>query len=169
MTKATVDTSNTFTIAGLSKRNGGYKVRFSSNQIYVKLLAKAGDTDITLITLPHAMEKPEICKYLQTSELALNPVYKATIDEAVEKYSGPKYSGVAVVKPAKVAKPAKPAKAEKVAKPAKAEKVAKTTAKVTKAPKDKAAKLADLQARAAEAIAANTDTVTDTATETVAE
>ena len=166
MTKATVDTSNTFTIAGLSKRNGGYKVRFSSNQIYVKLLAKAGDTDITLITLPHAMEKPEICKYLQTSELALNPVYKATIDEAVEKYSGPKYSGVAVVKPAK---PAKPAKAEKVAKPAKAEKVAKTTAKVTKAPKDKAAKLADLQARAAEAIAANTDTVADPVTEPVAE
>ncbi len=160
MTKATVDTSNTFTIAGLSKRNGGYKVRFSSNQIYVKLLAKAGDTDITLITLPHAMEKPEICKYLQTSELALNPVYKATIDEAVEKYSGPKYSGVAVVKPAKVAKPAKPAKAEKVA---------KTTAKVTKAPKDKAAKLADLQARAAEAIAANTDTVADPVTEPVAE
>ncbi len=157
MTKATVDTSNTFTIAGLSKRNGGYKVRFSSNQIYVKLLAKAGDTDITLITLPHAMEKPEICKYLQTSELALNPVYKATIDEAVEKYSGPKYSGVAVVKPAKPAKPAK------------AEKVAKTTAKVTKAPKDKAAKLADLQARAAEAIAANTDTVADPVTEPVAE
>jgi hypothetical protein len=128
-----------FTIAGVSKRNGGYKVRFSSNQIYVKLLAKTGDTEITLVTLPNEMTKPEICQYLLTTDLMQNPAYKVTIEEAAEKYSGPKYSGEVV------AKAVKPPKA----------------AKVTKAPKDKAAKLADLQARAAEVTATTAEPVAE--------
>ena len=133
-----------FTIAGVSKRDGGYKVRFSSNQIYVKLLAKTGDTEITLVTLPNEMTKPEICQYLLTTDLMQNPVYKVTIEEAAEKYSGPKYSGPKY----------SGVKVEKVVKAPKA-------AKVTKAPKDKATKLADLKARAAEATATTAEPVAE--------
>jgi hypothetical protein len=126
-----------FSIAGVSLRKGGYKVRYSDNVIYVKLLAKAGDTDITLVTLPEKMEsKLAICQYLLTTDLAANPVYKATIDEAIEKYSGAKYTGVAAVKAPKVPK-------VKAVKPPKAE----------KAPVDPAAKMAAIKARAVKTVA----------------
>ncbi len=120
-----------FKVSGVSKFNGEVKVRFANDMTRVKILAKNGHTDINLLELPNEMDKPEIVKFLLTTELAQTPEYKEAIEDAVEKYNSTKVAKTAVLKTGTK---------EIVAK--------KTTAK----PKAKAggtASLADLQARAA--------------------
>lgn len=78
--------SKTFKIAGVSKGEGGYKVRFAAEMTRVKVLAKYF-TDVQLIELPHAMEKPAIITYLKTTELYQNPQYAECIDAADAKYN----------------------------------------------------------------------------------
>ena len=87
-----------FKVAGVSKFNGQVKVRFANDMTRVKVLDKNGHTDINLMDLPKAMEKPAVVKFLQTTELMQNPEYKMAIDEADEKYNG-----APVVKAAKTA------------------------------------------------------------------
>lgn len=53
-----------FTVAGVSKRNGEFKVRYANDIMRVKVLEKTGSRDIDLITLPDAMEKSAIPAYL---------------------------------------------------------------------------------------------------------
>lgn len=120
---------STFKIAGVSKFKDGIKVRFANDMTRVKLLAKNGHEDINLIELPNEMTKPEIVKYLKTTDIYQNVTFKEAIDEADEKYNGS-----AVVKAAKTA----------VVKTGTTAKVAKTEAKVAKP----AATLDELKARA---------------------
>lgn len=51
--------SSTFIQAGVSRRNGVLKVRFSSDQDYIAKLTKQGDSDIDLIDLGRPMTKVE--------------------------------------------------------------------------------------------------------------
>ena len=141
-----------FKVAGVSKYKGEVKVRFANDITRVKILDKNGHTDINLVELPSEMDKPEVVKYLLTTDLAANPMFKEALDEADEKYSGTK-----VVKAAKTAV-LKTGTAKKVAAPKKAAATKKTAAKVTKAaPAAKKASgtksveetMAELQARAA--------------------
>ena len=125
-----------FKIAGVSKFNGEIKVRFANDMTRVKLLAKNGHEDITLIELPSEMDKPEIVKYLKTTEIYQNVAFKEAIDDADEKYNG-----AAVVKAAKTAVVKTGTKAEKTA----AKPAASKTAKIAKP----AATLEELKARAA--------------------
>ncbi len=94
----------TFKIAGVSKLKGSYKVRFANDMTRVKVLAKTGHTDIELIELPKAMDKPELVTHLKTTALYQRPDFKAAIDAADEKYNGSatvKVAGVKVKAPAK--------------------------------------------------------------------
>lgn len=95
-----------FKIAGVSKseKAGAYKVRFATDMTRVKILVKT-ESDIQLLELPTAMEKPDVVKFLKTSELYSNPLYTEAIDNADAKYNP--VAKVAVVKAKKEAKPAK--------------------------------------------------------------
>ena len=56
----------TFSVAGTAKNpNGTVKARFANDLVArIKILNKAGCTDINLMELPHAMTKLEALKYL---------------------------------------------------------------------------------------------------------
>lgn len=95
-----------FTIAGVSKLKGAYKVRFANDMTRVKVLAKTGHTEIELIELPKAMDKPAIVTFLKGSELYKRDEFRAAIDAADEKYNAAgtvKVAGVKVKAPAKTA------------------------------------------------------------------
>ena len=93
-----------FKVAGVSKGEDGYKVRFAADMTRVKILAKYF-TDVQLIELPSEMDKPQVVTFLKTSELYANPVYKEVIDAADEKYNpAPKVAKVKVEKAPKAVK-----------------------------------------------------------------
>ena len=130
-----------FKVAGVSKFKGEVKVRFANDITRVKILDKNGHTDINLVELPTEMDKPEVVKFLLTTELAQNPEFKAAMDEADEKYSGTKVVKTAALKTGgkKTVKPTKTAAKKTVA------------TKAKKGTKSAAETMAELQARAAEA------------------
>ena len=106
-------TDKLFTVAGTSKLDGEYKVRFANDVLRIKVLAKHGHEDITLVELPNAMTKIEAVKFIKT----------------VDEFSGAaSQSAIADYLDRKDEKPAKTA-APKAKAPAKA-KAAKATAKV---------------------------------------
>jgi len=80
--------SNLFKVAGVSTLNGEVKVRFANDMTRVKVLAKNGHTDIELMEMPEAIDKPAVVTFLKTTELYANPVFQAAIDAADEKYNG---------------------------------------------------------------------------------
>lgn len=106
-----------FKVGGITKSaKHGYKVRFATDMTRVKILAKT-ETDIQLMELPTAMDKPALVAFLKSSELYANPAYREAIDNADAKYNG-------IVKVTKAAKPsmeAIKARATKSAKEAVAE------------------------------------------------
>ena len=61
-------TEKLFTVAGTAKNpNGTVKARFANDLVArIKILNKAGCTDINLIELPRAMTKLEALQHLQT-------------------------------------------------------------------------------------------------------
>lgn len=62
-------TEKTFTVAGVASQNGVTKVRFANDLVArVKILDKAGCTDIDLVELPEAMTKLEALRFMQTQE-----------------------------------------------------------------------------------------------------
>jgi hypothetical protein len=76
-----------FTVAGVSKNKGAYKVRFANDLVSrIKILSKS-DQDIQLIELPQGMDKPAVVSYLKAHELYVNPAYKEAIDNADAKYN----------------------------------------------------------------------------------
>jgi hypothetical protein len=58
-------TDKLFTVAGTSKLDGEYKVRFANDVLRIKVLAKHGHEDITLVELPSAMSKVDAAKFIQ--------------------------------------------------------------------------------------------------------
>ena len=76
-----------FTVAGVSKNKGAYKVRFANDIVSrIKILSKS-DSDIQLVELPNAMSKADIVTFLKASELYANGLYKEAIDNADAKYN----------------------------------------------------------------------------------
>lgn len=59
-------TDKVFTVCGTSKLEGEMKVRFANDVMRVKVLAKHGHEDITLVELPNAMGKLEAVKFIQS-------------------------------------------------------------------------------------------------------
>ena len=107
-------TDKTFSVAGISKLNGDYKVRFANDIMRIKVLAKSGHEDIRLAELDSAMSKLDAAKALLGMDEFADATAQSTIAEYLEDNT-PK------------APKAKAAPAPKAKAPAKAPKAAKVT------------------------------------------
>ena len=91
-------TDKLFTVAGTSKLDGEVKVRFANDVMRIKVLAKNGHEDITLIELPEAMTKLAATQFIQDLEEFQSEEQKLAIADYLERNAE---------KPAKVARPRK--------------------------------------------------------------
>lgn len=79
---------NKFKVVGVSTLNGVTKVRFANDFVSrVKMLIKAGHTDIELMELDEPMLKGDAVVYLKTTELMQTPRFAEAITLADEKYN----------------------------------------------------------------------------------
>lgn len=108
-------TDKTFTVAGVSKHKGEYKVRFANDIMRIKNLDKAGHEDIRLCELDKAMSKYDAIKAISTMAEFSDAAAQSCISEYLED------------KAPKTPKAKAPAKAPKATKTAKV-KAPKTTA-----------------------------------------
>jgi hypothetical protein len=113
-------TDKTFNVVGVSKLNGEYKVRFATDIMRIKVLAKHGHEDIRLCELDAAVSKYEAVTQIKSMDEFQDVAAQAAIAEYLED-KAPK---------AKVSKPV--AKATKTP----ATKVAKAPAKAVKVTED---------------------------------
>lgn len=109
-------TDKTFSVAGVSKLNGDYKIRFANDVMRVKNLAKSGHEDIRLVELAEAMLKTDAAKFIQTLPEFQDADAQTAISEYLAKHD--KQPKVEVKKAVKAAVTKKPAKAAKVTAPA---------------------------------------------------
>ena len=102
-------TEKLFTVAGTATQNGVTKARFANDLVArIKILNKAGCTDINLIELPHAMTKLQALQHLQTVGITEGDAGYAVASKLAEKVKEAKRGEVKVaVKPAKVKATAK--------------------------------------------------------------
>jgi hypothetical protein len=112
-------TDKLFKVAGISKLNGNYKVRFANDMMRIKVLAKSGHEDIRLADLETSLSKIDAAKALLGLDEFADAVAQSTITEYIEENT-PK---------AKVSKPVAKATKTPVAKTTKAP--AKAVQKVT--------------------------------------
>jgi len=78
-------TDKTFTVAGTSKHNGGFKVRFANDLMRTKNLTKSGHTDIILIELPRAMSKIDAVNFIATQSEFDNVGSKSAIMDYLDR------------------------------------------------------------------------------------
>jgi len=76
-----------FKVAGVSKFKGKVKVRFANEMARVKVLDKAGHSNINLIEMPKAMKKGEVVKYL-LSQKEFTGENREALKAADVKYNG---------------------------------------------------------------------------------
>jgi len=108
-------TDKQFTVAGISKLNGEYKVRFANDVMRIKVLTKSGHEDIRLADLEKSVSKLEAAQTLLGLDEFQDAIAQSTISEYIED-NAPK----APAKPvAKAAPKAKAVKAPGVTKTAK--------------------------------------------------
>ena len=98
-------TDKLYTVAGTSTLNGEMKVRFANDVMRIKVLAKHGHEDITLVELPNAMSKVEAVKFIKTidefsgvAEQAAIADYLDRKDEAPKAKTAPKVAKVKATK-----------------------------------------------------------------------
>ena len=105
-------TDKLFNVAGVSKLNGEYKVRFATDIMRIKVLAKHGHEDIRLAELDTAVTKLEAVQQLATMDEFQDVAAQSAIAEYLDEKT-PK-APKAKAAPAPKAKTAKaPAKATK--------------------------------------------------------
>ena len=75
-----------FKVAGVSRFKGQVKVRFANDMTRVKLLVKAGNTDIELIEFESELSKADAVRALKSSDLYATPEFAEAIDAALDKY-----------------------------------------------------------------------------------
>lgn len=107
-------TDKTFKVAGISKLDGEYKVRFANDLMRIKVLAKHGHEDIRLAELDTAVTKLEAAKLIATMEDFADAAAQAVITEYLEdntpKTKAAPKAKAPVKAPAKTATKAKTAK-----------------------------------------------------------
>lgn len=102
-----------FTVAGTATQNGVTKARFANDLVArIKILNKAGCTDINLVELPKPMSKLEALQYLQTLGTFEGDAAEAIGSKLSEKVKVAKRAEVRVA-----VSPAKPKQAEAAADP----------------------------------------------------
>lgn len=81
----------TFTLVGVSCKNGQYKVRFANSVSRVKVLTNDGHTDIFFIQLDGPAAKEVcigyLCEYMTTEDCELNENQRAAIVEYASEMS----------------------------------------------------------------------------------
>ena len=77
-------TDKLFSVAGISKLNGEYKVRFANDIMRIKVLAKHGHEDIRLADLEKSVTKLEAAKMILSMEDFADALAQATITEYLE-------------------------------------------------------------------------------------
>ena len=112
-------TDKLFNVVGVSKLNGEYKVRFATDIMRIKVLAKHGHEDIRLCELDEAVTKYEAVQKIQSMDEFQDAAAQSAIAEYLED-NAPKAakakSGPAVSK----SKPATKAKSTKASREAEA-------------------------------------------------
>jgi len=105
-------TDKLFKVFGTSKLNGEYKVRFANDVMRIKVLAKHGHEDITLVELDAPVSKYEGIKQIALLPEFSNASSQAAITEYLEEKApkATKPAAKGVMKPAKAKAPAKAAK-----------------------------------------------------------
>lgn len=106
-------TEKLFTVAGTATQNGVTKARFANDLVArIKILNKAGCTNINLIELPRPMTKLEALQHLQTVGITEGDAGYAVANKLAEKTKVAKAAEVRVsVKPAALKAKAKQADA----------------------------------------------------------
>ena len=75
-----------FTVAGTAAHNGVVKARFANDLVArIKILTKAGATDINLVELPKPMTKLEALQHLQTLGICQGDAGYAVANKLAEK------------------------------------------------------------------------------------
>ena len=77
-------TDKLFSVAGISKLNGEYKVRFANDIMRIKVLAKHGHEDIRLADLEQEVTKLEAARIILAMEDFADALGQATITEYLE-------------------------------------------------------------------------------------
>ena len=77
-------TDKLFTVAGISKREGEYKVRFANDTMRVKVLLKGGHEDVRLVELDAPSTKMEAVQVLRDMAEFSDAIAQATIAEFIE-------------------------------------------------------------------------------------
>lgn len=111
-------TEKLFTVAGTATHNGVTKARFANDLVArIKILNKAGATNINLIELPNPMTKLEALQYLQTQGITEGDAGFAVSNKLAEKSKVAKKGEVSVRadKSTKVGKSKDTVKADTVA------------------------------------------------------
>lgn len=86
-----------FTVAGTATHNGVTKVRFANDLVArIKILTKAGATDINLVELPKPMTKLEALQHLQTLGITDGDAGYAVSNKLAEKTKVAKKAEVTV-------------------------------------------------------------------------
>ena len=107
-------TDKLFKVAGISKLNGEYKIRFANDIMRIKVLAKSGHEDIRLADLEASLTKMDAAKVILGLEDFADAIAQSTIIEYIEDNT-PKAKAAPAPKAKAVAKATKaPAKAVKV-------------------------------------------------------
>ena len=78
-----MSTDKTFSVAGISKLNGSYKIRFANDIMRIKVLAKSGHEDIRLADLEGEFSKMDAARMLLTLEDFADATAQATITEYI--------------------------------------------------------------------------------------
>lgn len=77
-------TDKLFNVVGVSKLNGEYKVRFATDIMRIKVLAKSGHEDIRLAELDKAVTKYEAAKQIQSMDEFQDAAAQSVIAEYLE-------------------------------------------------------------------------------------
>lgn len=115
-------TEKTFTVAGTAKNSDGtVKARFANDLVArIKILNKAGCTDINLIELPRAMTKLEALQHLQTVGITEGDAGYVVANKLAEKAKVAKKGEVKVAAKGVKAKATKAVTAEQLVEAVKA-------------------------------------------------
>ena len=80
-------TDKLFSVAGISKLNGEYKVRFANDIMRIKVLAKSGHEDIRLDELDGSFTKLEAAGKLMALDAYQDAIAQSTISEYIDENS----------------------------------------------------------------------------------
>lgn len=78
-------TDKLFTVVGVSKHKGEYKMRFANDPMRVKVLDKHGHTDIRLEATPKAMTKLAAVEFLKTHDAFQDVAAQSAIAEYLDE------------------------------------------------------------------------------------